>query len=237
MAERNGRVTIATFPTPQGTGRVSLLGNSAFAAEYLVAYEAGYRWQARRNLSFDVAAYYNDYEDIYAAVRGSKAFDPNLYFSNSQEGTGHGLESAVTWQPWSWLTLFLSYNWQELDINYKDPAIENGLGRSNPTTNVPEHQAALRSAVDFNEHWQGNLWLRYVDGFLGRNSVEPDKQIDISAQYYFDANLTWKPVKNIEIMLAGQNLLNSSQLQYVAELLVPATEIERVVYTKITWSF
>jgi len=237
MAERNGRVTIATFPTPQGTGRVSLLGNSAFEAEYLVAYEVGYRWQARRNLSFDMAAYYNEYEDLYTAVRGSKESDPNFYFSNSQEGTGHGVESVVTWQPRSWLTLFLSYNWQELDINNKDSAIDSGLGSNTPTTNVPEHQAALRSAVDFSERWQGNLWLRYVDSFLGRNSVEVDKQIEISSQYYFDANLIWKPVKNIEIMLAGQNLLNSSQLQYVAEILVPATEIERVVYTKITWSF
>ncbi len=237
MAERNGRVTIATYPTTQGTGRVSLQGNSAFDAEYLVAYEAGYRRQVRRNLSFDVAVYFNDYEDIYAAVRGSKASDSNLYFSNSQEGTGHGLESVVTWQPWSWMTLFFSYNWQKLDIHYKDPATEGGLGSSTPTANIPEHQAAVRSAVDFSEQWQGNLWLRYVDSFPGRNSVEMDKEIAISSQYYFDANLIWKPVKNIEIMLAGQNLSNSSQLQYVAELLVPATEIERVVYTKVTWSF
>jgi hypothetical protein len=38
-------------------------------------------------------------------------------------------------------------------------------------------------------------------------------------------------------MLAGQNLLNSSQFQYFAELMTPPTEIERVIYGKVTWSF
>jgi iron complex outermembrane receptor protein len=38
-------------------------------------------------------------------------------------------------------------------------------------------------------------------------------------------------------MFAGQNLLNTSQLQYIAELITPATEIERGFYGKVTWNF
>jgi hypothetical protein len=38
-------------------------------------------------------------------------------------------------------------------------------------------------------------------------------------------------------MLAGRNLLNSSQLEYASELITPATEIDRSFYVKLTWNF
>ena len=237
MVERNGSVTLAAFSTPLGTGKSSLRGTSAFDSESLIAYEAGYRWQARRNVFFDIAAYYNDYDDIYSAVRSTSALDPDLHFKNSQEGTGHGVEFAANWQASSWLLLNFTYTWQELDLNFKDPSEVGGLEGSSSTINSPKHLAAVRTSIDFSENWQSNLWLRYVDSFTGRNSTDPTSEIPVSSQFYFDANLVYKPAKNIEIMLAGQNLLNSSQLQYVAELLVPPTEIERVVYAKVTWSF
>ena len=53
----------------------------------------------------------------------------------------------------------------------------------------------------------------------------------------FDANLSWSPTDKLEFMLVGQNLLNSSQLEYSAMLYSPATEIERSVYAKLTYRF
>jgi iron complex outermembrane receptor protein len=61
--------------------------------------------------------------------------------------------------------------------------------------------------------------------------------IDVDAYWLFDANLIWTPNKHIEVMLAGQNLLNDNQLQYLSEYWTPMTEIERGVYGKITWRF
>jgi iron complex outermembrane receptor protein len=237
MIERSGSVTLAAFPTSRGAGKSSLLGNADFDSESLVAYETGYRWQARRNISFDIAAYYNDYDEIYSAARGTSPFDPDLYFKNSREGTGHGVEFTANWQASSQLALGFTYTWLELDLRYKDPSTVSGLDGSSSTMSSPKHQAAVRTSYDFSEKWQSNLWLRYVDDFIGRNSIDPSSAIPVSSQFYLDANLSYKPLKNIEIMLAGQNLLNSSQLQYVAELLAPPTEIDRVVYAKVTWSF
>jgi iron complex outermembrane recepter protein len=237
MVERTGRLTLASFPTPVGTGRMNLQGDSEFDSETLVAYEAGYRWQARKNLTFDIAAYYNDYDGLYAVVRDTNPRDPDFHFRNGQEGKGHGVEFIANWQASSQLSLSFTYNWQELDLKYKDPLTIGGLDGSKQRIDSPRHQAALRTSFDFNENWQSNLWLRYVDSFDGRDSVDSTSNIPIPSQFYCDANLIWKPVKNIEIMLAGQNLLNSSQLQYVAQLIVPPTEIERMVYAKVTWSF
>ena len=39
----------------------------------------------------------------------------------------------------------------------------------------------------------------------------------IDSYVVLDANLIWTPNKHLELMLAGQNLLSSSQLQYRSE--------------------
>nr|WP_321466197.1 hypothetical protein [uncultured Desulfobulbus sp.] len=59
----------------------------------------------------------------------------------------------------------------------------------------------------------------------------------IDSYVVLDANLIWTPNKHLELMLAGQNLLSSSQLQYRSEYSTPGTEIERGVYGKLTWKF
>jgi iron complex outermembrane recepter protein len=236
MVERTGKLVIATFPTPFGTGTANLRGNPDYISESLIAYEAGYRWQVKRNLSFDVAAFYNDYDDLYALEATTNPFDLDLEFKNNQEGTGHGVELAATWQASSALSFNLTYTWQELDTNFKNPGTVDPFSAS-PEVNAPEHQVAIRTSYDVNEQWQGNLWLRYTSAFDGRNNEDRANDITIPDQFNLDANVVWKAAKNLEIMLAGQNLLESSQLQYVAELLTPPTEIERVVYAKVTWSF
>lgn len=237
MVERTGRVVLASFPTPLGTGTANIRGNPNFISESLIAYEAGYRWQVKRNLSFDVATFYNVYDDLYALGTTTNPSNLDLEFKNNQEGKGHGVELATTWQAGSALSFNFTYTWQELDLNYKDTGIVDPLFGTRPARNAPEHQAAIRTSYDFDEKWQSNLWLRYTSAFDGRNNEDRTSDITIPAQWNLDANVIWKPSKNLEIMLAGQNLLDNSQLQYVAELIAPPTEIERVFYLKVTWNF
>lgn len=237
MVERTGRVVLAAFPTPVGTGIANLRGNPDYISESLIAYEAGYRWQVKRNFSFDVAAFYNVYDDLYALGTTTNPFDLDLEFENSQEGKGHGVELAAAWQASSALSFNFTYTWQEIDIKSKDPGTVDTLAGTRPALNSPEHQAAIRTSYDVNEQWQGNLWLRYTSTFDGRNNEDRSKDITIPNQFNLDVNVIWKASKNLEVMLAGQNLLENSQLQYAAELLTPPTEIERVFYMKATWNF
>ena len=237
MIENNGSLTVASFPTPGGTQTIKLLGDSAFGSESLIAYEAGYRWQARKNLSLDVAVYHNDYNDIYAINTNSTSLDQS--FVNAREGQGDGVETAVNWKTNSWLSLIFTYTWQELELRTKDPSLLASWGRNDDftSTSSPQHQASVRSAIDFTEHWQFNWWLRYVDAIKCRNTIDPNTLIPVDAHFLLDANLIWKPQKGLEIMLAGQNLLNSNQLEYVSEIITPPTKIERGVYGKVTWTF
>ena len=103
---------------------------------------------------------------------------------------------------------------------------------------TPKHQASVRSSINFSDSWQANLWLRYVDEISTRSTVELFRvEHPVDDYLVFDANLAWKPTENLEVMLVGQNLLNSSQLQYSPLLYTPATEIERSVYAKLTYRF
>ena len=52
------------------------MGNDDFESEELIAYEAGYRWQAVADLSFDLALFYNDYEGLASLELGEPFIDP-----------------------------------------------------------------------------------------------------------------------------------------------------------------
>ncbi len=240
MLEDSGAITMASFPVPPlytTTQTIKLWGNSEYNSETLIAYEAGYRWQAKRNLSLDVAVYYNDYDDIYTTLSSTDPTSFDLLFANAKEAEGHGVEISVNWQARPWWSLMFAYTWQELSVNWQDPSLVATLDDQFYTKNNPKHQASVRSAIDFAENWQFNCWLRYVDEIQGRDNVNMTEVISVPSYFLFDANLIWKPWNDLEIMLAGQNLLNSSQLQYAAELITPPTEIERSIYGKVTWHF
>lgn len=229
LTENNGAITVGVYPTGYGTQTIPIrvVGNSAYDSETLVAYEAGYRWQARKDFSFDIAGYYNDYDNIYSTAYGTTSLDMPLV--NAKEGDGHGVEIAANWQANSWLALYFSYTWQELNINVKDSWKQRIPEEDSYTDNTPRNLLSVRSAIDLAENWQLNCWLRYVSD-LGSST-------NVDAYYLFDANLAWTPKKNLEIMLAGQNLFNSSQLEYIAEFITPPTEIEQSIYGKVTWYF
>ena len=161
-----------------------------------------------------------------------------MVFINNGIGDGYGLEASIDWKAAAWLRYILSYSYLDISFEWEDPALaldsfKNFLGGL-----TPRHQVGLRQAVDLSAAWQFNAWLRYVDPIECRNTLELlQAPRPIDSYFLLDLNLIWKPTRNLEVMLAGQNLLNSSQLEYVAEFLTPPTEIERGVYAKLTWRF
>ncbi|WP_319586938.1 TonB-dependent receptor [uncultured Desulfobulbus sp.] len=240
ILDQYGRVAIARFPQPYlagGIGTVALVGNPQFDSEIVNAYEAGYRWQATENLSFDLALFYNDYDEIYTVMPSATTAGVDNTFVNAQQGSGRGFELAADWKATSWLSFVLTYSYLELDLT-SDALVGSQTGSELVEGSSPQHQASLRSSIALAPDWRLNLWLRYVDDISGRNSADLlGAAVPLDAYCLFDANLIWTPNKNLEVMLAGQNLTNSGQLHYLSEYSTPATEIERGVYGKVTWRF
>lgn len=237
--EEAGRVLLASYPPPYGPGPIRLAGNKAFQSETVVAYEAGYRWQRSQHLSFDLALFYNKYESLYAITPQPSADGIDLLFINNGLGGGYGAEIAIDWKANAWLNFVLTYAFLEpTATSWENPslAMDNSAHLIDGLT--PKHQAGLRSTINLTGEWQVNAWLRYVDPIECRSTLDllqVAKPLD--SYFLFDLNLIWKPAKDLELMLAGQNLFNAHQLEYISEIMTPPTEIERGVYGKITWRF
>jgi iron complex outermembrane recepter protein len=239
MMEREGRFVLAAYPTPYGTATTAFTGSKDYLSEHVLAYEAGYRWQQSPHFALDLALFYNDYEDIYTFSPRPSPQGLDMVFINNGVGEGYGVEVTADWKAQSWLHLWLSYSYLESHFDWDQPNFAQNELLSFLQQLTPRHQVGLRSTIDITHQWQVNGWLRYIHAIEGRSSLEllSEEGVPIDAYVLFDCNLTWKPSKDLEIMFAGQNLFQDSQLQYVAELHTPQTEISRGFYAKLTWRF
>ncbi|MCG7755081.1 MAG: TonB-dependent receptor, partial [Nitrosomonas sp.] len=85
------------------------------------------------------------------------------------------------------------------------------------------------SNYDLSERLQFNLWLRYISniGFY-----------HIPGYVTMDAKLAYKPSKNTELFVIGQNLFSQNHRESVSEFtpIVPVF-IPRGVYAGVQWRF
>lgn len=210
----------------------SAFGSSRYGSETLLAYELGYRVQPEARVSFDLALFYNDYDELRSLeFRGFQPGPPPhvaLVADNKLEGITYGGELAVNYQPASWWRLRLAYSYLQMALETKD--------NSTDTTSVaefegssPENQVSLMSSLELPDNVSLDLWARYVDRLPGRN---------IDSYFTFDARLAWRPTKNLEFSVVGQNLFDNRHPEFRAGLVeVQHTEVERSVYGKVTWHF
>lgn len=217
-------------------GTLYFSGNKEFESEELIAYETGYRWMPSNTLSFDLALFYNDY-DLLMTVEQNNALTPlTNYFDNKASATGHGLELVADWQANSWLDLRLSYTYMQIDAEVDCDSTSVAI-ISTYENSYPEHEVSLLTKMTFTDKWQVNLWLNYVSEIKEASSTA--KSLNIVIDEYVDCDLAviYKITTDLEFMLVGQNLFNSSQLEFVSESYTAPTEIDRSVYGKLTWKF
>ncbi len=235
--EESGVITMAVIPTiPPDITKLTLGGTEEYGSEKLIAYEAGYRWLALANVSLDVAIFYNDYDKLQTTDFVQPRSFTELAFSNKMSGSTYGLELASDWKPANWLKFQFGYTYLGVDLE---------IGANSTSANLPDitaaispkHQFSIQSAINVNKDLQFNLWARYVDSLKASKDMRSVNEMKVDAYLTLDANVSWRPVENLELMLVGQNLLNSRHLEYVSEFSTPLTEIERSVYGKLTYHF
>ena len=98
---------------------------------------------------------------------------------------------------------------------------------------APQHQATLRSAYDLGNELSLNAQLRYVDSIGG----VPGIMGKVDGYLTADVNLSYHPTQQLELTLAGRNLLRDQQLEQPRLPPAPSTEMPRSVYGKVTWRF
>ena len=143
------------------------------------------------------------------------------------KGETYGVEVAANWFALDWWRLQAAYTYLQmqlhLDADSGDTMSESAEGES------PHHQISFRSSTDLPMDLELDLWVRYVDNLPTQN---------VGSYITLDTRFAWKPHKQLEVSIVGQNLLDNYHPEFQPEIVdTSPTEVERSVYGKITWQF
>ena len=204
-------------------------GTIGAKSEKLMAYELGYRVQPFEKLSLDLAAFYNDYDDLRSVQ--VVAFPTNTplttVLGNDMSGHTKGVEISATWKVADWWRLRPSYTYLHMNLYAHPPANSSWVGQIEGSN--PQNQFSIRSSMDLPHGVTFDTMLRYVDNL-------PSFQIE--SYFELDARLGWRINKHWEMAIVGQNLLHDRHAEFNStEITTQTTEIPRSVYGTITWQF
>lgn len=220
-------------------GVATTYGNRDRESEDLLAYEIGYRVQPHETLSLELAAFYNDYDHLRSVEFGPSPTQPPsapppppgvfvpLHVANGLYGETYGVEAAATWEITPWWRLQPAYTFLQMQLHTRsgstDTTSEQDEGKS------PHHQLSLRSSLDLPHDVSLDCILRYVDNLPA---------IQVSSYVTLDIRLGWRPTKNLELAIVGQNLLDNQHPEFSPSFInTQRTEVRRGVYGKITLRF
>ncbi|NDV25224.1 TonB-dependent siderophore receptor [Desulfovibrio sp. JC010] len=183
--------------------------------EKLSSFEAGYRKLFSETLKLDLSLYLNSYDQM---VTFSFDEDTNTATPVSGlSGTSYGLEVALDWQPWSFLTLRPS-----IDLSNQDfQNVPEGIPGFSPPLNSALYNIKLQALIDLAENWELDLFTSYL------NSMDNK---DLSTGFGFDARLAWQAREDLSLELIGNNLLTNVDENNFAP-------VEPSCTLRLTWDF
>lgn len=216
--------------------------NDDFDIEELESLEAGWRWSPSNNLTFDVAAYYNRYDqlrnvrnqqpycvpDPFCATQVDYVIQPAVV-ANLDSADTKGLEIVTKWRR-SNFSLELGYSVFEIDYQGSVADLSEAAAQGlNPNRDEPLYKYNLQGNWDINPRMRLNMVYRYVSE-PGIANLEDYHAIDL--QY------VWEPNDIFSLRLVGRNLDRGDQNEFSSELRssIPAL-IEKSVFVNARFSW
>ncbi|PYJ03659.1 MAG: TonB-dependent receptor, partial [Verrucomicrobia bacterium] len=150
-----------------------------------------------------------------------------IHPENKLYGETYGAEAAATFEVTRWWRLQPAYTYLQMQLHKRpgstDTTSELDEGKS------PHHQFSLRSAMDLPHDLSLEGTVRYVDSLPA---------LGIGSYLELNVRLGWRPTKNLELAIVGQNLLDSRHPEFSPSFInTQRTEVERGVYGKLSWKF
>ncbi len=194
-------------------------------------------WWAKK-LYLDVAAFYNDYDDLYGTGTGKLLLEASppkapsaireilqVPIANASKGDTAGVEIAPDWKPTDWWELKSSYSYLHLETRNKpgftDPThIVAGYNGSSP-----HHQIQLQSQFNLPKKLELDMTFRYVSALPAQT---------VNAYGSADLRFGWHLNSNMELSVVGQNLLQPYHTEFGGDANT-IVGIKRTVYAKLTW--
>jgi iron complex outermembrane recepter protein len=206
-------------------------GSFDFRSETLIAYELGTRVQVSPQASFSISGFYNDYHDLRSleaspgglVVPGLPPGLP-LRWANDEAGHVYGVEVWGDYRVTDWWRLSAGFNIQHENLFFKAGSLR--LGGTTLTANDPNHQAQLRSYIDFGNNITWDTFLRYV-GKLHAPGVPEYVELN--------TRLGWRITPFWDVSLSGFNLIHSRHPEFVEAGLT--NQVPRSVLVESRWRF
>ncbi len=226
MLERNVLFDAAVIDPPLTIIRQMSVDNQQSVTQ--LTYQLGYRFQPATCLSLDLATYYNNLQSIQVFQRGTPFMEstpapthfvvPLQLESAGTDGKSYGAELTATWQA--------TPNWRlQATYSFYDEVLHLQPGQTTFSAQSPRHRYGLRSSLDFAQHWQLDVGLRFVDAIPG-TPIDP--------YLTGDFRLAWHLNTHWEFALVGLNLFDSQHPEMSPSTLAPIVEIQRNVYVSTT---
>lgn len=236
--EHDGILRSPLLQDPENGSIIARIWQSStdFDSEVLVAYETGYRHIVNEKLSFDLALFYNDYEEIgtmeaeqptlMTTPFGDLLLQPYV-IDNAISGFTWGGELVANILPADWWRLQGVYSYLQMQLENESENASTSAEDINNTS--PGSQLSLRSHMTFPHNLSLDLWLRYV-GALSSENVE--------SYWDGDIRVAWEPVEHFELSLVGRNLFRESHKEMEQHSYSSlSTEVKRSLYLKLSWRF
>ncbi|MEQ1530396.1 MAG: TonB-dependent receptor, partial [Methylococcales bacterium] len=131
------------------------------------------------------------------------------------------------WQMADWWRWDLSYSYLHTRI-INDFNFQNAIS--------PEHIASLRAAINPMDKISLDFWFRSSSQAVAINPYSAH-ELKIGGYVSLDARIAWQALKQVEISVTGQNLLQNQHLEYYDESYALPSGVPRSIYGKITWHF
>jgi iron complex outermembrane receptor protein len=220
-----------------------LYGNPQYQDERLIAYELGYRTAVSSRLSIDLAAYYNDYNNLQTTEPGTPFAESTpapahlvipLTYENLMYGETHGIEIAANWKVADRWTLAPGYAFEQLHM-HTDPSSADTQTGLFVEGAAPRNSAQIRSHFDLSKNVTFDAAAYAVSRLIDQG---PTSNVTIPAYTRLDAELTWKPWERVSFSLVGQNLLKNRHLEFEdVNGALQSSQIRRGGYAKVAWTF
>lgn len=229
---------IAAYGTPtvgsDGTVEVpAFFGRKSFDAEELLAYEVGYRTQASKTVSADIATFYHQYNNLLSVEPGQPFIEHSpgpdhevmpFFLNNKLHGSAYGAEAFSQWKPRKDLDFSAGYSITMLHFE-PDPNSFDIFGKV-LEKETPQNQATFRAHWNLTDSLQLNTALYYVDS-IPAFSVPSYIRTDLHLGYAINDSLL--------LDVAAQNLTSDGHREWGSD--ITGIKIDRTYYVKLTYSF
>jgi iron complex outermembrane receptor protein len=219
-------------------GLLYFAGSPHLGSEELTAYEIGYRGHLTERFSLDATVFYHDYAQLLIGNLGTVTVAGTPWpsylllpvtLTNAGSGVKSGFELAADWRPaerWRW----------RLAYSYLDSELKRDDDSSPIYTDGDRQQISLLASWNARDNVDVDVWWRYVAA-NEISLVSYSGRIESSSYPELGVRLGWRPRKDVELSVVGNNLLGAHHLEFVSEAFAFPVEVERSVYGQVKWKF